>query len=121
MNQWYDNINKSPYTPPIYLFGIVWPILYCMIIISFITNKKYCLNCKTTYFYLIQFILNLIWTTIFFTFKKPLIALIDMLGIIIFTLLYMYNSNFTSILLLIPYILWLLFAFYLNLYIVYNN
>jgi len=42
---WYNNINKSPLTPPNWVFGTVWPILYVLLGISFlkISNNE---NCK---------------------------------------------------------------------------
>ena len=69
---WYKNIKKSPLTPPDYTFGIVWPILYMLILISFIVfvssdipkEKKYI----PLLLFFIQLIANLIWTTLFFRF-----------------------------------------------------
>lgn len=121
MNDWYNSLNKSPYTPPGYVISIIWTILYTMIFMAFITNNNYCLYCNTTYFFILQLFFNIIWSPIFFNLQKPTLALVDIILIIIFTLLYMLYSNTTSRLLLIPYIVWLFIAFYFNLYIVLNN
>lgn len=124
MNDWYKKLNKSSLTPPDYVFGIVWPILYIMIFTSIIlnlyNNNKYCLNCPITFF-ILQLVFNLIWTTIFFTYKKILLGLIDLFLVILFTIIYMTKVNGLSLYLMIPYICWLLLAFYLNLYIYKNN
>jgi len=75
MNTWYKNLNKSQLTPPSWVFGVVWPILYILmtIVFSFITYYQF--------------------------------NTISKLG-----------SYF-----LLPYMIWISFAFYLNLYIVMNN
>lgn len=120
MNNWYTTLKKSQLTPPDYLFGIVWPILYLMIFSSIglklYNDPKFCLNCPITFFSL-QLFFNLIWTTIFFRYKQILLGLIDLLLVIIFTIIYMTKVNDISLYLMIPYICWLYFAFYLNLYI----
>ena len=40
MKEWYNKLNKSKYNPPSWIFGVVWPILYMFMIISFIIVKK---------------------------------------------------------------------------------
>lgn len=127
MNNWYQNLNKSPFSPPNWIFGVVWPILYTMMLFSvFIIwkNKKCFPYCLAITYFLIQLIFNLIWTTLFFKMKKPKLALLDLFLVIVFTLITIkkfYSINKYASYLLVPYILWLSFAFYLNSYIVLNN
>ena len=124
---WYNNLNKSSLTPPNWVFSVVWPLLYTILFISLYlvwTDKNCFPFCNPLIFFVIQLCLNVIWTTIFFKLKKPLLALLDIILIIIFTLITLYKFyeiNKTSFYLLIPYIIWLCFALYLNLYIVINN
>ena len=124
---WYNNLNKSQLSPPNQLFGIVWPILYMLMTVSFILfyyNCEHRGSCSVLYFFFIQLFLNLIWTTIFFKFKKTKLALLDLFLTFVFTLITYYNFSKISRVsgyLLIPYILWLSFAIYLNSYIVLNN
>ena len=73
-----------------------------------------------TYFSL-QLFFNLIWTTIFFKLQMTRLALFDLFLIILFAVLYFIKSSEISKYLLIPYLLWLSLAFYLNAYIVINN
>ncbi len=127
MNSWYKNLNKSPYSPPNWIFGVVWPILYTMMFISLVVvwnNKKCYPYCESMTYFFIQLGFNLIWTSLFFDYKLPLVALMDLLAVILFTFLtykkFMKISKFASYL-LVPYLLWLCFAFYLNAYIVVNN
>ena len=124
---WYNNLKKSPYNPPSWVFGRVWPILYLMIFLSFknIINEEKCKNwCKPLNFFVIQLILNLTWTTIFFRLRRLKLALIQLILIIILTFITIkefYKINKIASYLLIPYFIWLLFALHLNFYIVNNN
>lgn len=124
MNEWYDSLEKSSLTPPDYVFGIVWPILYLMIFgsigINLYNDPNFCLDCPFTFFAL-QLGFNLIWTTIFFRFKQVLLGLIDLILVIVFTIIYMTKVNGISLYLMIPYMCWLCLAFYLNLYIYQSN
>ena len=127
MNKWYNKINKSQYTPPSWVFGYAWSFLYATMAISLFlvwTNKKCYPYCDAVTFFFIQLALNLIWTTLFFKYKLTLLALLDLACIIFFTCVTykrFYKVNKYAGYLLIPYICWLCFAFYLNLYIVVNN
>ena len=74
--------------------------------------------------FLIQLFFNTIWSWLFFTYHLPLIALLDIWLLIFLNvkiLLMLYKKDSLSTILYIPYILWLLFASYLNLFIVLNN
>ena len=127
MNNWYKSLNKAPWTPPSYVFGIVWPILYVLMGISFLLvwkNKKCFPYCSPLTYFLIQLGFNLIWTTLFFVMKKPLLALLDICLIIYFAIK-TYNRfikiDRLAAYLLVPYLLWLLLAFSMNFYIVLMN
>ena len=125
--KWYNNLKKSKLTPPNWVFGTVWPILYITLAISFniLKNNKKCSSwCNPLTFFVIQMVFNLVWTNLFFKLKKIKLALLDLALVIIFTFFTMkdgYNINKNSTYILIPYFIWLLFAFYLNFYIVLNN
>lgn len=123
MKDWYKDLNKAPWTPPNYIFKIIWGLLYYLMIISFIIVWKHndCFPyCNALNYFLIQLFFNLIWTTLFFKYKMIKVALLDILLILILTLV-TYNKfikyNLLASYLLIPYIIWLFYAFSLNLYI----
>ena len=127
--RYYDSLNKSKLTPPGYVFSTVWPILYILLLyylISIMTHKK-CRNVRVCYPlipFLIQLVLNFSWSPIFFRYRKIKIAWIINLAMIFFTLLTMYlNTQIDPKLniLLLPYILWISFAAYLNGYLVFYN
>lgn len=116
---WYLSLNKSELNPPGYVFGIVWPILYILMAISaYITLQK------VYQLFYIQLLFNTAWSWIFFYFQLPLIALVDIYVLIIiniYILFKMFNISNIAAYLYIPYIVWLCFASYLNLFIVLSN
>lgn len=126
-NNWYKNLNKSKYTPPNWVFSFVWSILYFLMFISFIIvwkDSKCYPYCIILTIFLIQLILNSLWTTIFFKYKKinvSLLLTIFLLFINVYIFKKFYLINKLAGYLLIPYLLWLLLAVYLNLYIVIHN
>ncbi|WP_412767088.1 TspO/MBR family protein [Tenacibaculum platacis] len=123
-DQWYQSLNKAPWTPPGWVFGAAWTfIMICFSIylgyLFSISNTK---AVKITF--LIQLILNISWNFIFF--NQKLVALgVVVLILLIITLLYFFVNLSTDIkkvrLLLLPYIIWLCIATSLNLYILIHN
>ena len=127
MSNWYDNLNKAPWTPPNWVFGVIWPILYLFMAISvgfiFSERNNDHFNMGIILFF-IQLTLNLSWSPIFFTLEMPTLALFIMIALIVTTIATIYyfsKINRLSAYLLFPYIIWLFIAFSLNLYIVIYN
>ena len=125
--EWYSNLKKSKLTPPKWVFGPVWTILYGVIAFSsyrLLDNKSCQPFCLAAGIYAVQLILNLFWTTIFFRMKKPFLALVNILAMIslmLIMLIKVYRLDKIVFYLNIPYVMWLAFACYLNLYIYINN
>lgn len=116
---WYQELNKSSLNPPGFVFGIVWPILYLLMSISAFRTFA-----NTKNLFLIQLIFNALWSWLFFAFQMPLIALLNIWLLIYLNIklsIQMYKQDTLSGYLLFPYVGWLIFASYLNLYIVLNN
>lgn len=116
---WYQELNKSSLNPPGFVFGIVWPILYLLMSISAFRTFA-----NTKNLFLIQLIFNALWSWLFFAFQMPLIALLNIWLLIYLNIklsIQMYKQDTLSGYLLFPYVGWLMFASYLNLYIVLNN
>jgi benzodiazapine receptor len=118
---WYATLNKPSFTPPNWLFGPVWTILYILMAISaFIVWQKGLANPAVRValtIYLIQLILNALWSVIFFGLKFPLFAFFEILllwSAIAFTIFTFARASITAAFLLIPYILWVSFAAVLN-------
>ena len=116
---WYQALIKSPLNPPGYVFGIVWPILYLLMSISAFRTFN-----ETKNLFLIQLLFNALWSWLFFAFQMPFVALLNIWLLIYLNIkinLKMFYQDKLSGLLFVPYILWLFFASYLNLFIVLNN
>lgn len=117
-NSWYQSIEKSSLTPAPYVFGIVWPILYFLMgVVSYYKSPK------IYYLYIFQLLLNGSWSWLFFYFNLPLIALIDIYLLIVINCLIQQKLITDKVLFFIylPYLLWILYASYLNLIIVLLN
>ncbi len=127
MNTWYKNLNTAPWSPPNYVFGIVWPILYVFMTISVLIvllDKKCYPYCTPISYFLAQLVLNLSWTTVFFRLHMPVLAFIMIILIMLitgYTALQFYPYSKLASFLLVPYLLWLCVALSLNGYIVLNN
>ena len=123
VDSWYITLNRSPLTPPNYLFGIVWSILYTMIAASgwlIWQAKELAASHIVKKSYIIQLLLNWSWMPLFFYYQLTGTSLACMSAIIIlvgFIIIKTYNRLRLASLLLIPYFLWLLFASHLNFYI----
>ena len=118
-DSWYLLLNKSELNPPSYVFGIVWPILYILMMVSAILTHK-----KIFSIFIIQLFFNAAWSWLFFRFQMPLEALLDiylLIALNIYILILMYKENKIAFFLYIPYVVWISFASYLNLFIVINN
>lgn len=116
---WYEELVKSPLNPPGYVFGIVWPILYLLMgIVAFLAAER------IWKLFIIQLILNAAWSWIFFYYQLPIIALLDialliLINVMIINKLRAFSKALTW--LYLPYMLWLCFAAFLNISIVYLN
>ncbi len=123
---WYPTLVKPLSTPPNIVFPIMWSILYVFmgISVALIIHSKQHKSLVCINIFAVQLILNFIWSLLFFYLMNPLLGLIDIIILDIVVIIYIkksYSVNLISSLLFIPYILWLLFATYLNGYIwIYN-
>lgn len=121
----YNNLTKPPLSPPRIVFPIVWTIIYLLIGIAYsLLKQKGEVPKETKQLYYTQLIVNYLWTIIFFVFRLRLLSVlwIIMLDVLVICMTYQfYKKNKLSSILLIPYVLWLLFATYLNIAIYYLN
>lgn len=115
----YNSLQKPFLAPPSILFPIIWTILYILMGISYgILENKSLTDSKINFIYYLQLFVNAMWSIIFFILKWRLFAFIwiILLDILVIALIFQfYNKNKLSGLLQIPYLLWVLFALYLNL------
>lgn len=112
----YNNLIKPPFSPPGILFPIAWTIIYLLMGISYYIVKDNLSDKEKTLYYA-QLAVNALWSIIFFTLKWYLLSVlwIILLDILVITMiLIFYRNNKLSAYLQIPYLLWILFATYLN-------
>jgi len=123
----YKSLNKPFFAPPSIVFPIMWTILYILIATSIYliyrdNSYKDTPNYNKTL--LINYFSNQIFSFLFFTIKSPFLALIDTIVVLISSLFLYYESkelNKTSAKLLIPYIIWNVFATILIISIFFMN
>lgn len=123
-SNWYLTLNKAPWTPPGWVFGVAWTTI--MICFSFYLAYLVGLKGNVVFWMLfgIQFILNISWNYAFFNqhligFALGIIVLLTVL--IGYYLFYFLNSMKLKSLLILPYFLWLLIATSLNAYSYFKN
>jgi len=120
MNDWYEGLQQPALTPPNWVFGPVWTVLYVMIAVSiflFVKNKKTGTGFGIYFLIAFHLIANFAWTTLFFRLQSPFLALIDIVVLdvsLVFMIYYFWEKSKIASTLLWPYLLWVLFATYLN-------
>ena len=115
----YNSLEKPSLAPPAIVFPIVWTIIYILMGISYGRLKvKELTNEKIDFIYYTQLVINALWSIFFFVFKWRLFSFFWILLLIVFVIwmiIEFYNKDKVAGLLQIPYLLWILFASYLNL------
>jgi len=110
---------QPSFAPPAILFPIVWTILYTLMGVSYgILKTNSLTNDKINTIYYFQLFVNALWSFLFFVFEWRLFAFFWILLLIVLVILMIiefYKKNKISGLLQIPYLLWIIFASFLNL------
>lgn len=114
----YNNLQKPFLAPPSAIFPIVWTILYILMGVSYgILKSKNLTDRQVNRIYYIQLAVNALWSIFFFSLKWRLFAFIWIIMLAILVILMIikfYNKNKIAGILQIPYLLWIIFASYLN-------
>ncbi|MDB0063149.1 tryptophan-rich sensory protein, partial [Crocinitomicaceae bacterium] len=124
---WYATINKPSFNPPNYLFGPVWTFLYFLMgfaLFVIIRLPKSTRKNSMLVIFIIQLVLNVFWSFLFFKFQRIDLAVLEILVLWFFILamiIRLVKFNKSIGLLQIPYLLWVTFAFILNFSIFYLN
>lgn len=118
-NEYYNSLKKPVITPPAFVFKIVWTVLYLMIFsaLYFIVKapenplKKFAIT-----IFVFQLLLNILWSPVLFIYKKMKLSLIICFLIVIFvgiTIFLFSKISVIAVYLMIPYLLWCVFACFL--------
>lgn len=123
--EWYQNVNKAPWTPPGWVFGAAWTTI--MVLFSFymvsawtqIENKNFLIS-----LFVFQWILNVTWNPVFFKFHQVgfgLLLIAALTVLVGYFLIGLWPQMKVKSLLILPYFIWLLIASSLNAYILIKN
>ena len=124
-SDWYQNLNKAPWTPAGWIFGAAWTSI--MICYSFYMAYLIKINHNTRkiiLLYSIQWVLNVAWNLIFFKLHLTILGLIEiclLTTLITYLCIHFWKELKTKTLLIFPYLIWLFIASSLNAYIVIYN
>ncbi len=117
----YNELNTPPLAPPGWLFGVAWTILYALLgwfLYNIIENKSQ----ESIIIYIAQLVINFSWSFVFFNYKLFTVSFILIIIMFILTVwMFVINKHEKFKYILIPYMLWLIFASYLNLAIIILN
>ena len=119
--EWYEGLMKPALTPPGWIFGPVWTLLYTMMgVAAWLVWQRhgYAAASRSLGLFLLQLGLNALWAYFFFGLKNPGLAFLDIVVLwlaILATLIAFFRHYRPAGQLLLPYLLWVSFAVYLNL------
>jgi benzodiazapine receptor len=118
--EWYKSLNKASFNPPSWIFPVAWTILYVLIAIAWVRGNLFAPSTETkeliTFLFTLNIILNLSWTFIFFGQHQILYALLVIVAMIITTciLIWLLAFDTVSLVFMVIYVAWLVFALILN-------
>ncbi len=118
--EWYPTLRKPPGTPPSWVFGPVWTALYVLMAVSaWLVWRQYGWGAQPALLiFFAQLALNLAWSGIFFGARLPGFALVEIVILwlsILFTAFIFFRLDAPAAYLLVPYLVWVTYAAYLNL------
>lgn len=121
IGSWYAFLEKPSFSPPNWVFGPVWTLLYFLMGVALFlvweSKKEKHLKWEAVGFFFAQLFLNFIWSFLFFSLENPGLAFLDIIFLwlfIILTMVYFRKISKTAFWLLVPYIIWVSFAAVLN-------
>jgi len=121
ISTWYTALRKPFFNPPNWIFGPVWITLYLLMGISLYLvwntgiEQKYVKVAIIVF--IVQFVLNSLWSILFFGLQSPFLAFVEILVLwatILLTIVFFFRISVVAGWLLIPYIIWVSFAAVLN-------
>ncbi len=126
IESWYQTLEKSSFTPPDYIFPIVWSILYLLMGVSagLLYNVHNISKRPLLLLFAVQMLLNVSWNFFFFSIQSPILGFVNLLVLVVLGAAYFVGTLWikrSSAFFFLPYLIWILFATYLNFYIVAYN
>lgn len=125
---WYQGLKKPAVNPPNWAFAPAWTAIYALAVIAGVTGWRACRTSKQRAWLISLFfanaILNVLWSAVFFTLKRPDWALAEVATLwlsVLALVVFLWRISRPAALVLIPYLVWVAFAAYLNLEVVKLN
>ena len=115
----YETLIKPPFSPPGWLFPVVWTILYVLMGIAAakVWNSRHAERDTALTLYGVQLAVNFFWPIFYFLFGARLLALlwlVLLIYLVFLNLKYFNEISMSAAWLLLPYFIWLIYALYLN-------
>jgi tryptophan-rich sensory protein len=123
-SEWYLKLNKAPWTPPGWVFGVAWTAIMICYSIYLADLWSRPVPSKAWILFLVSLLLNISWNYFFFNLHATVIALavLVVLTVVIWFFFFEFRSEVkTKSFLLLPYMIWLLIAVSLNTFAVLKN
>jgi tryptophan-rich sensory protein len=122
---WYASLRKPPLTPPDWVFGPVWSVLYLAIAVAgWLVWRAGRDGARALALWGAQLALNAAWSFVFFGLQRPGLALLEigiLLAFVVATIAVFFRVRPLAAALIAPYVAWVAFAVYLNAGIWYLN
>jgi benzodiazapine receptor len=118
--EWYTSLRKPSWNPPNWIFGPVWTVLYAtMAVAAWLVWKRggFAGQRLALYLFLIQILLNALWSPLFFGMRNPGLAFVDIVLLwlaVLATVVAFWKTRPLTGALLVPYVAWVTFASVLN-------
>jgi tryptophan-rich sensory protein len=125
---WYRSLNQPRWAPPDMAYGVAWTAIYALTGLAGVTawlamprwsEREWLLG-----LFALNGFLNIVWSLLFFRFHRPDWALIEVVGLwlsVAALIVFVWRRSMTAAVLLVPYLMWVTFAGYLNMTIVRLN
>lgn len=119
VSTWYRKLRKPSFSPPSWIFGPVWTTLYALMGVAAVSvaEKREKDTKRANLLFGTQLFLNFLWTVLFFGFRSPFAAFVEITALhisILITISTYWRLSKKAAFLMIPYILWVSFASVLN-------
>jgi tryptophan-rich sensory protein len=123
VSDWYRQLNKAPWTPPGWVFGFAWTsIMVCFSFFMTQLTKEKSQFYPVVLLFIIQWLLNVSWNPLFFALHLTGWSMICIFSLLLSVCAFLFfTSRPIHVVLLLPYILWLIIACSLNAYIFLRN
>lgn len=125
---WYNNLAKPSFTPPGWVFAVVWPALFLLMGLAAYLVWSTAMNSDgkniAMLFFWLQLFINMLWSFIFFLMHSPLLAFLELMVLwvaIVLTIGKFYRVSKAAAWLMVPYLLWVTFAGVMNFAVVIMN